>query len=64
ALDAEARLLGAERLVCTEKDAVKLTAAHLEVLTLPLYAAEQRAQGGEALVAHVAAELKARPRGA
>lgn len=64
ALDAEARHIGAERLVCTEKDAVKLTEDHLAALTLPLFVAEQRVEGGEDLLAFVKArlaELKAAP---
>ncbi len=40
---------GAGRLVCTEKDAVKLKPLHLQTLTMPLYAAEQEVLGGEPL---------------
>ena len=58
-LDAEAADIGAARLVCTEKDAVKLTEDHLGALTLPLYAAEQRVEDGEALLAFVKAKLAA-----
>ena len=58
-LDAEAADIGATRLVCTEKDAVKLTDDHLGALTLPLYAAEQRVEDGEALLAFVKAKLAA-----
>ena len=57
ALDAEAADIGAARLICTEKDAVKLTDDHLGALTLPLFAAEQRVEGGEALLAFVKARL-------
>ena len=56
-LDAEAADIGAERLVCTEKDAVKLTNDHLGALTLPLFAAEQRVEDGEALLAFVKGKL-------
>jgi tetraacyldisaccharide 4'-kinase len=48
---------GATRLICTEKDAVKLKALHLQTLTLPLLAAEQEVVGGEALAAWVLARL-------
>lgn len=58
ALDAEARHIGAARLVCTEKDAVKLTEDHLAALTLPLFIAEQRVESGEELLAFVKARLK------
>jgi tetraacyldisaccharide 4'-kinase len=58
ALDAEARHIGASRLICTEKDAVKLTEDHLAALTLPLFVAEQRVEGGEALLAFVKAKLR------
>ena len=61
AMDAEAAHVGAARFICTEKDAVKLTADHLAALTLPLYAAEQRVDGGEALLAFVKARLAALP---
>lgn len=57
-VDAQARQVGAEALVCTEKDAVKLTPAHLEGLTLPLYIAEQHLLGGEALAAFVLERLR------
>jgi tetraacyldisaccharide 4'-kinase len=57
ALDAEARHIAAERLICTEKDAVKLTDDHLAALTLPLFVAEQRVEGGEDLLAFVKARL-------
>ncbi|HTL98700.1 MAG TPA: tetraacyldisaccharide 4'-kinase [Holophagaceae bacterium] len=58
ALDAEAAALGIERLVCTEKDAVKLTEDHLAALSLPLFVAEQRVNGGEELLSFVKARLK------
>ena len=53
----EARAAGAERFVCTEKDAVKLTEDHLAALSLPLFVAEQRVEGGEGLLAFVKAKL-------
>ncbi len=56
-LQARARAEGATRLVCTEKDAVKLGAAHAGVLEMPLYVAEQRVSGGESLLAWVLARL-------
>ena len=52
-----ARAEGAEWLVCTEKDAVKLGPQHAAVLELPLYVAEQRVLGGEALLAWVQLQL-------
>jgi len=56
-LDAEAAHIGASRLICTEKDAVKLTDDHLATLTLPLYVAEQEVEGGADLLAFVKAKL-------
>ena len=53
-LEAEARASGAEALVCTEKDAVKLDGAGL---AMPLWVAEQRVAGGEPLVAWVLERL-------
>lgn len=58
ALQAEARREGAEWLVCTEKDAVKLGDAHRAVLELPLYIAEQQVLNGEACLAWIQACLK------
>jgi tetraacyldisaccharide 4'-kinase len=54
-LQAEALAAGAAGLVCTEKDAVKLDPA--APLTLPLWVAEQRVTGGEALAAWLLARL-------
>ena len=56
-LDAEAKHIGARRLICTEKDAVKLTEDHFAALTLPLFVAEQEVEGGDALLAFVKAKL-------
>ena len=56
-LQASARAEGAGWLVCTEKDAVKLGAEHSRALEMPLYVAEQRVSGGEALLAWVLAQL-------
>ncbi len=56
-LDAEAVHIGAKRLLCTEKDAVKLTEDHLAALTLPLYVAEQEVEGGDALLTFVKTKL-------
>ena len=64
AMDAEAIHVGAARFICTEKDAVKLTGDHLAALTLPLYAAEQRVDGGDALLAFVKERLEALHSGA
>jgi tetraacyldisaccharide 4'-kinase len=50
-----ARASGAEGLVCTEKDAVKLDPALS--LSLPLWVAEQRVTGGEALAAWLLQQL-------
>ena len=58
ALDAEAAALELTRLVCTEKDAVKLTEDHIAALSVPLFAAEQRVHGGEALLEFVKAGLR------
>jgi tetraacyldisaccharide 4'-kinase len=52
-----ARTEGANRLVCTEKDAIKLGPGHAKVLEMPLYVAEQRVTGGEPLLAWVLARL-------
>jgi len=56
-LQAQARAEGASWLVCTEKDAVKLKEEHVRSLKLPLFVAEQRVTGGEALLAWVLARL-------
>lgn len=56
-LDAEAVHIGATRLLCTEKDAVKLTEDHFAALTLPLFVAEQEVEGGEPLLTFVKAKL-------
>ncbi len=56
-LQAQARAEGADWLVCTEKDAVKLGQAHERVLEVPLLVAEQQVKGGEALLAWVQARL-------
>ncbi len=59
ALEAEAREAGAEALVCTEKDAVKLAEAHRAVLGMPLYVAEQAPVGGGELLEWVVEKLEA-----
>jgi tetraacyldisaccharide 4'-kinase len=56
-LQARARAEGADWLVCTEKDAVKLGKDHAQTLDMPLFIAEQRVIGGEALLAWVKARL-------
>lgn len=55
-----ARSAGAEGMVCTEKDAVKLGASHLELLTMPLWVAEQSVIGVEPLVEFVRERLEKR----
>lgn len=56
ALERQARAAGAEGLVCTEKDAVKLDPAR-HVPTLPLWIAEQSVTGTEALDAWILERL-------
>lgn len=57
----EAQQEGAARLICTEKDAVKLKALHLTLLELPLFVAEQEVVGGEPLSHWLQHRLKALP---
>lgn len=52
-LQALAQAEGAGWMVCTEKDAVKLGTGHAGVLDMPLFVAEQRVTGGEALLGWV-----------
>lgn len=59
AMDAEAIHVGAKRLICTEKDAVKLTEEHLSRLSIPLLIAEQRVEGGAGLLGFVEGKLHA-----
>jgi len=54
----QANNLDAMGLVCTEKDAVKLTPAHTTALTLPLWVAEQEVRGAEELLAFVLQRLR------
>jgi len=54
-LQDEARAAGAAGLVCTEKDAVKLDPA--AALSLPLWVAEQRVTGGQALTGWLLQQL-------
>jgi len=56
-LQSLARAEGAQWLVCTEKDAVKLNADHAQVLELPLFVAEQQVSGGAALLEWVQTQL-------
>ncbi len=53
ALGRKAQSEGAALLVCTEKDAVKLTATHRSACPLPIWIAEQRGVGGEDLAKYV-----------
>jgi tetraacyldisaccharide 4'-kinase len=57
-LDQEALREEALGLVCTEKDAVKFQDAHQGATTLPLWIAEQRVMGAEALLAFVQERLE------
>ncbi len=61
-LQTEAAKEGATALICTEKDAVKLGGGHLAVLQMPLWIAEQKVIGAEALLAWVLGELEASKR--
>jgi tetraacyldisaccharide 4'-kinase len=56
-LQTEALQAGAEALVCTGKDAVKLGEAHRAALGMPLYIAGQSLLGGEDLLEWVASKL-------
>lgn len=55
----EARKAGAAALICTEKDAVKLTPFHAAICGMPLYVAQQEVVGGEPLAAWVMERLSA-----
>ncbi|HJW32947.1 MAG TPA: tetraacyldisaccharide 4'-kinase [Holophagaceae bacterium] len=57
-LASEATACGGKLLVCTEKDAVKLRPEHAQVLTMPLWIAEQGVEGGEALLAWLKERLE------
>lgn len=59
ALSLEAESAGAKLLLCTEKDAVKLTPAHAAGLRQALWVAEQGVAGGEALLDWVRGRLEA-----
>ena len=59
ALARAAREAGATALVCTEKDAVKLDPRKAQELGIPIWVAEQRVQGAEALLDYVCRELAA-----
>ncbi|WP_257308276.1 tetraacyldisaccharide 4'-kinase [Geothrix fuzhouensis] len=56
-LQGRAKAEEATWLVCTEKDAVKLSREHASALEMPLFVAEQRVAGGEPLLAWVKAQL-------
>lgn len=58
AMEREALALEANGLVCTEKDAVKLSAKDAEALRLPLWVAEQRVEGAEPLLEFIMERLK------
>jgi tetraacyldisaccharide 4'-kinase len=55
---ASAIRLGAAGLVCTEKDAIKLTSAHLKASPLPVWIAEQDVTGAQGLTDWVAGLLE------
>ncbi|MDE3244962.1 MAG: tetraacyldisaccharide 4'-kinase [Acidobacteriota bacterium] len=57
-LQTEAAKEGAAALVCTEKDAVKLGSGHAAVLQMPLWIAEQKVLGAEAMLAWMMARLE------
>lgn len=57
-LQEAAQNAGAEGLVCTEKDAVKLGEAHLQRLSMPLWVAEQSVLGLEPLLEFVRERLE------
>jgi tetraacyldisaccharide 4'-kinase len=61
AMQQEALDCEATRLVCTEKDAVKLTQEHRVLTQLPVFIAEQHLVGGEALLTWVLERLEALP---
>jgi tetraacyldisaccharide 4'-kinase len=50
---------GAECLVCTEKDAVKFTQAHISACPMPIWIAEQDVVGAEKLVGWIDGRLRA-----
>jgi tetraacyldisaccharide 4'-kinase len=56
-LAGSAEKMGAAGLVCTEKDAVKLAAEHLEASSLPIWVAEQEVVNADALAAWTAGAL-------
>lgn len=58
-LQVQAGAAGAEALVCSEKDAVKLGEAHIAVLGMPLLVAEQSVVGGGELLDWVEQRLAA-----
>jgi len=58
AMARDAAALGATGLVCTEKDAVKLSPEHLAGLGLPIWVAQQTVRGAEPLVAFVLETLR------
>lgn len=54
----QATSLGASYLICTEKDAVKLSDVHRTASSFPIYIAEQTLTGGEPLVEWIHHHLK------
>jgi len=52
---------GAAGLICTEKDAVKLTGTHIATSSLPIWVAEQEVQGAADLVEWIADSLNRLP---
>ncbi|MCL1894064.1 MAG: tetraacyldisaccharide 4'-kinase [Holophagaceae bacterium] len=49
--------LGAKGLICTEKDAVKLSSAHLMASNIPIWIAEQKVVDAESLVSWIISSL-------
>ena len=61
ALEAQARRAGAGALVCTEKDAIKLSPAHLAGLEMPVLVAQQEVESGAPLLSWVLDRLRSIP---
>lgn len=59
ALQTRAEAAGAQALVCTEKDAIKLASVRLHAQRMPILVAEQEVESGEPLLAWVLERLRA-----
>jgi tetraacyldisaccharide-1-P 4'-kinase len=53
---------GAAGLICTEKDAIKLTEKHIAASSLPIWVAEQEVQGAADLVGWIVDSLNRLPK--